>query len=89
MSKIEFLKRADDHISIANEQISENVSIGEVSSSFLYGAARFNAWVAACEFATSEDMKESKKEIVEYFVSKYKEVLEEHINNHIETYNFK
>ena len=88
MAEKEFLKRADEHINIANSHIGENVSMGEVSSSFMYGAARFNAWVAACEFESAEDMGAAKEEIVEYFVGKYKEVLEEHIKNHIEEFDF-
>ena len=88
MAEKEFLKRADEHIDIANSHICEEVSMGEVSSSFMYGAARFNAWIAACEFESAEDMTAAKEEVVEYFVDKYKTVLEEHIKNHIEEFNF-
>jgi len=88
MAEKEFLKRVDEYIAVANEQIAEGTSLGEVSSTFMYGTARFNAWVAANEFESAEDMKQEKGEIVDYFVQKYKEVLEEHIKNHIEEFNF-
>ena len=88
MAEKEFLKRADEQINVANGQISEEVTIGEVSSSFMYGAARFNAWVAASEFESAEAMSESKDEVVDYFVDKYKKVLEEHIKDHIEKFEF-
>jgi len=88
MAEKEFLKRADAHIHLANDQISQELSPGEVSSSFMYGAARFNAWVAACEFESAEAMAEAKGEVVDYFVDKYKTVLEEHLKNHIETFDF-
>jgi hypothetical protein len=88
MAEKEFLKRADEHISIANGHICEAVTMGEVSSSFMYGAARFNAWVAASEFESAEAMAAEKEKVVEYFVGKYKTVLEEHIKNHIEEFDF-
>lgn len=85
----EFLKRADAHIFLANEQISEEVTSGEVSASFMYGMTRFNAWIAACEFETAEDMRAEKEKVIEYFANQYKDMLEEHINNHIEHFDFK
>ena len=68
MAEKEFLKRVDDYIAVANEQIAQGHTLGEVSSTFMYGTARFNAWVAASEFESAEDMKKEKAEIVEYFV---------------------
>ncbi|WP_108061128.1 DUF3144 domain-containing protein [Poseidonibacter lekithochrous] len=85
----EFLKRADAHIFLANEQINEEVTSGEVSASFMYGMTRFNAWIAACEFESAEDMSTEKEKVIEYFSSQYKNMLEEHINNHIEHFDFK
>jgi len=88
MTDNQFLKRADAHIHLANTQMSEEMGMGEVSSSFMYGAARFNAWIAACEFESAEAMDAEKEKVVDYFVSKYKTVLEEHIKNHIEEFDF-
>ena len=83
-----FLKRADAHIALANEQMSENLTQGEISASFMYGAARFNAWIAACSFESKEDMEEAKVETIEYFIKEYKLALEEHLNHHIDHFDF-
>lgn len=84
-----FLKRADAHIALANEQMTEEITQGEVSASFMYGAARFNAWMAACSFESKEDMLAERGKVLEYFVKEYQLALEEHIDNHIESFEFK
>ena len=81
-----FLKRADAHIFLANEQINEEVTSGEVSASFMYGMTRFNAWIAAQSFASKEEMIAEKEEAIDYFVKQYKQMLIEHLNEHIEKY---
>lgn len=83
-----FLKRADAHIALANEQLSNDITQGDVSASFMYGTARFNAWVAACSFESADEMAKEKEEIIKYFTKKYTEALEEHVNNHIEYFDF-
>lgn len=90
VNKEPFVKRADEHISLANEQLNQDDTLkhGEISASFLFGAARFNAWVAACEFESAADMKDAKAEISEYFVKEYKQMLEQHIDSHVEAYDF-
>lgn len=84
----EFLKRADAQIALANEQITKDLTLGEVSASFMYGSARFSTWMAAASFETAEDMSTAKADVIEYFVKEYKLSLEEHINNHIAVYDF-
>lgn len=84
----EFLRRADEHIELANNQLNNNLTIGEVSASMMYASARFSTWMAASSFETAEDMKVAKDEIIEYFAKEYKLALEEHINNHVVTYDF-
>ena len=83
-----FLKRADAHIALANEQLSQDITQGEVSASFMYGAARFNAWMAASSVESAESLAKDKDEIVEYFLKEYKTALEEHLKNHIESFDF-
>lgn len=83
-----FLKRADEHIGLANEQMVEGLTAGDVSASFMYGAARFNSWIAATSFETREDMIEEKEKAMEYFMNEYKLALEEHMTNHIDNYDF-
>lgn len=87
-NKEPFVKRADEHIFLANEQMAEEVTAGEVSASFMFGASRFNAWVAACEFESAEAMKDAKEEVIEYFMKEYRQMLNQHIDSHIETFQF-
>lgn len=83
-----FLKRADAHISLANDQMKDGLTAGDISASFMYGAARFNAWITAASFETKEDMIQEKEKAIEYFMSEYKLALEEHLDNHISNYDF-
>lgn len=83
-----FLQRADAHIALANEQLSNEVTQGEVSASFTYGAARFNAWMAASSVESAQDLSNDKEEIVAYFLNEYKLALEEHLKNHLEHFDF-
>ena len=68
----EFFKRADAHIHLSNNQISETVGRGKVSASNMYATARFNAWVSACGWQTGAEMAEAKDETLEYFVSEFR-----------------
>ncbi len=83
-----FVKRADEHIILANNQIDDTTTPAEASASFLFGAARFNAWIAACEFESAEAMAEEKQKVVDYFVKEYKIMLDQHIQEHIDTFDF-
>ena len=83
-----FLKRADAFIALANEQLGQNLTQGEISASFMYGSARFSVWMAASSFENAEDMKEEKEKVVEYFMQEYKLALEEHMDNHIKNFDF-
>jgi len=84
----DFLKRADALISLANSQMTDGLTAGDISASFMYGGARFNAWIASTSFKTKEDMIQEKEKVMAYFMEAYKKGLEEHINNHIENYDF-
>lgn len=88
MNKIDskFFERADEHINLSNEQLA-NVTRGEVSASMMYSVARFNAWVSACGFNSSEEMKLGKEETVKYFVAEYEKMLRENLDNYIENFD--
>ena len=81
-----FYRRADAHIDLANEQVAE-VSRGKVSASFMYAVARFNSWVTACKADSAEDLRSGKEESVEYFVSQYRAMLTENLNDYIEHFD--
>lgn len=79
----EFYERADAHIHLSNNQISEKVGIGKVSASNMYATARFNAWVSACGWHSGQEMAEAKQETLEYFVAEYRKMLEENLDDYI------
>ena len=82
----EFYERADAHIHLSNDQISETTSIGKVSASNMYAAARFNAWVSACGWHSGKEMAEAKQETLEYFITEYRKMLEENLDDYINNF---
>jgi hypothetical protein len=52
-----FYDRADAHIALANEYCL-STGKGKVSASFLYGAARFNAYIGAINSDSRQRMRE-------------------------------
>ena len=88
MSEVDdnFFQRADDHINLSNDQLSDS-SIGKVSASMMYSVARFNAWFSACEFNNADEMKKGKDETIKYFVAEYEKMLKENLNNYIENFD--
>ena len=81
-----FFKRADEHINLSNEQLS-NTSGGKVSASMMYSVARFNAWMSACGFNNSDEMEKAKKETIKYFVDEYEKMLTENLEDYIENFD--
>lgn len=82
-----FYKRADEHIRLSNEQVTEEIEAGKVSASFMYSLARFNAWISARGFENASDMENAKEEIMEYFTKEYTNVLEENLNDYIKNFD--
>lgn len=82
----EFYERADEHIHLSNDQINEKATLGKVSASNMYAVARFNAWVSACGWNSGDEMAASKEETLEYFVTEYRKMLEENLDDYIENF---
>lgn len=82
----EFYERADQHIQLSNQQITEEIGIGKVSASMLYATSRFNAWISANGWSTGEELANAKQEIIEYFLTEYHKMLEENLDNYIENF---
>lgn len=78
-----FFERADAHIHLSNQQISDTVSRGKVSASMMYSTARFNAWLSACAQQSSDEMAQNKQETIDYFVAEYRKMLEENLTDYI------
>jgi len=81
-----FYDRADAHIHLSNEHC-EDIGAGKVSASMMYATARFNTWVSACGFENAGQMKEDRQQTIEYFVSEYKKMLEENLDDYIENFD--
>ena len=82
-----FYDRADAHIALANGHINQQIHPGWVSNSFMFAASRFNAWLAAAGAKDAEEMQEKKGEIMDYFLSQYKAMLEENVDDYIANFN--
>ncbi len=78
-----FFERADAHIHLSNQQISDTVSRGKVSASMMYSTARLSAWLSACAQQSSDEMSQNKQETIDYFVAEYRKMLEENLTDYI------
>lgn len=78
----QFYERADAHINLSNDQISDDVGRGKVSASMLYATSRFNAWVSATGFNSSEAMKAGREEALGFFTAQYRLMLEENFDDY-------
>ena len=81
-----FYERADAHINLSNEQLKKTTR-GKVSSSMMYGVARFNAWVAACGWKSAAEMQEAKAQTLAYFVDDYRKMLDENLQDYIDNFD--
>lgn len=70
----EFFDRADAIINLANSQC-DDFAIGRVSSSLLFAAARFNAFIVASSAKDLEQLKNDKTEAIKYFKEQYEKYL--------------
>lgn len=78
-----FFERADAYITVANEQ-AQTANRGKVSASMMFATARFNAWVSASGTDSGEELASVKADALDYFVSEYKKMLEENLDEYIE-----
>jgi hypothetical protein len=46
----------------------------------MYSVARINGWISVCVFNNSEEMKNTKKETIKYFVSENENMLTENLD---------
>lgn len=84
MDKVDdkFYNRADEHIDVSNSQLKD-IGSGKVSASMMYATARFNSWISACGFESANDMLELRNTNIEYFVTEYRKMLEENMDDYI------
>ncbi len=77
-----FYDRAQEHLSVANEQLAEDSQV-QVSASMLYACARFNAWVSASNRESAKDLKGAYGETIEYFVAQYRKMLVKNLDDFV------
>jgi hypothetical protein len=81
-----FYARADAHINLSNDQLKETGLI-KVNDSMMYAVVRFNAWVSANGFDSAQEMTDARDEIIEFFSSQYRSMLEENVDNYIANFD--
>ena len=85
ISRNDFYDRVDALIQLANQQCNTEDK-GKVSASFLFAASRFNTWVSASGFDSAELMQANREQLIEHFVSQYKAMLEDNLDEFIENF---
>lgn len=82
-----FFKRADEHIDVANQQMTADVNSGKVSASMMFATARFNSWITAANSGNVITMLDNKDDAIEYFVKEYRQMLEQHMDEYCENFD--
>lgn len=82
----QFFARADAHIRLSNEQLSD-ANRSQVSASMLFAASRFNAWLIASGAKSGSEMEESRDDMIKYFVEQYRLMLEENVGDYIKNFD--
>jgi len=83
-----FYDRASELIKLANQQNQSNeIQTGEVSASFMWAVARYNAWFGSTSFESKEQMQAKKQEMMDYYMERYKEMLDANLEDYIENFD--
>ncbi len=77
----EFWEITDAFINLANEQCDKHRN-GQVSTSMLFSAARFNAFMFASTSNNREEFMKEREMAIEYFTQQYKQVLTENLRDY-------
>ena len=80
-----FYNRADEFINLANKQC-DSIENSKVSSSLMFAAARFNAFIAASSAKDVEDLKRNKDAAIQFFTAQYTQMLTENLDENIKNY---
>jgi len=77
----QFINIADSFIDLANQHCDE-LKNSQVNASFLYGAARFSAFVTASSAQSEESYSENIDKAVEYYAQEFAKMLQEHMEQY-------
>ncbi len=78
---LQFRKLADSFIDIANRHC-ERQEPAMISSSFLFGASRFCAFVVAGKTGNAETYDKQKKAAVDYYTQEFRSMLEQNLDDY-------
>lgn len=82
----EFRKMADSFIDLANQHANaDNREV--VSMALLYAAARFNSFVVAAHAPDLKKFDADRRKALEFFLGKYKEMLDENLDDYRKMYD--
>jgi len=76
-----YRKIADSFIDIANRHCNDH-DVGIVGSAFLYGAARFSAFVVASKAKELARYEADRDAALEYFTKEFRRMLEENLGDY-------
>ena len=82
----EFWDLADSFIQLANTHL-DKVKPSRVSTSALFAAARFNAFVIAAATESKDQLIAEKESAIAYFMDQYEKMLRENIEEHLTRYD--
>lgn len=78
---LKFRKMADSFIDVANRHC-ENAPPAMISSSFLFGASRFCAFVAAGKTGSRESYQAEKDAALDYYAKEFRTMLEQNLDDY-------
>lgn len=81
----EFWKITDEFINLANQQCDTSRN-GKVSTTLLFAAARFNAFMFASMAKDLETFKQERDLAVQYFTQQYEKAFVENLNDYEKNY---
>lgn len=85
---LQFRKMADSFIDVANRHC-EGREPSMVSSSFLYGASRFCAFVVAGKTGDRKSYEEQKKAAIDYYSQEFRTMLEQNLDDYSRVFDKK
>lgn len=79
--QMDFFKRADDVIAVANEQLKTSRS-DRVAASTAFAAARFAVWAVCTTTTEQSQVAQRRDQFLENFVTGYRQMLIDNFNDH-------
>ena len=79
--QLDFFKRADDVIAVANEHLKTSRS-ERVAASTAFGAARFAVWAVCTTTTQQAEVAQRREQFLENFVKGYRQMLIDNFDDH-------